>query len=273
MRYSVSGRRSLWLALSARTKWEADWRQFSDIRLTLFKISQGSVRRAWQSQKLGYPGYESGTYDDLQLYLVDVNGDSIPEVVIPKNRLGAWYSPSHLDIFVLRNSRMVKLLGLLSEFPIEIRDLNHDGRYEVLNEYGVGWDCARADQVYWRDIYAFRGGSYRLADGSFPGRYRRFAAELRRALRNCPNDYDFLKYSGIVSGILGKPGLELRFYRRAQSECSARIRRASDPAVRRALKRDLADIRRRIARVTGSPHPHRPARSPLIAHCSLLIAH
>ena len=237
-----------WLVLSSRLqKDDQNWPTYSDVRLTLFKGELELPRKLWQSAALGFPGNSDGRFNDLQAYILDLNGDGVQEVVIPEVAQGAWWSPSHIDIFAFRDGRMEKLLGASAYFPVDLRDLNNDGSYEVIVKTAyVGWGLATAEMPVWFDIYAYKDGYYQLADWRFPRQYDEPCRKMRAALAKHPRDYGLLKYYGAALRFRGRPRAALRAYRQAERELATTLDQADTAETRRLLSRDMADIRRRI---------------------------
>jgi hypothetical protein len=253
-RFNAPGGIPLWAVLAAKVETgEPFGTKFVEPRLALFQERQGHYRNIWQSGVLGDPRLKGETFDDVALYVADLTGDGVPEAAVSKVFIGGSWMPSHLDVFAWRGHQLARILGLASSQPIWIEDIDHDGRYEIGNYYEIGWDMFHWEHPYWTDIYAYRGGSYRLADGEFPRAFRGWAHRLRRALKKHPADPQILQYLGIVHEIEGRPRAAFGALRSAARECAALLENEGDARLHARLKWQLNDIRRRILGLKRRP--------------------
>ena len=197
VRYRVDTRQRLWLVLASRKSFDTD-RQIdihSDVCLALLDMNPRNPSVVWRSRALG-PGYTRGRFDYLQLYLLDLTGDKIPEALVTETQVGAWWNPSHLDVFAFKASGVSHLLGVSSEEPPTIADLNGDGRYEVRNYRFIGTTMCHGEDPLWFDVHAYKDGTYQLANGDFPHQYRKLAGEMRKQLALHPDDRELRHYLG-----------------------------------------------------------------------------
>lgn len=187
---------------------------------------------------------------DVQLYVTDVTGDRVPDVIIGEVMYGASWTPSHLDIYEWHERALRKILGVKSDDPLDIVDLDGDGSREVINDEAVGWSMCHGKQPRWTDIYAYKNSTYRLANGEFPGEFGDLAEELRETLKEYPTDWVIWKYTGQLYEIQGRPGKALRAYRRSASYSMREIQTCDLPEFLPMLRRELAETRRRIDRLS-----------------------
>lgn len=257
--YFPAAGKGSWLVLSAETIYANDAMDYyyraMHVRLSVFKESASQIRRVWRSDQIRYSDshgfYGELEFTDLQLYLIDLTGDGIPEVVVSGMCLGASWVPSHTEVFDWRKGRMVCLLRADSVLGLDLSDLNHDGKYEATTMYEVGVDMCHAEQPCWQDIYAYKDGRYVLADSDFPKEYSGFCKKLQRTLKRYPNDVELPKYLGMSYEIQGQRRMALRYYRLAEERQKALYDRLlhdkqADPDATMTPLSELKDIRNRI---------------------------
>jgi tetratricopeptide (TPR) repeat protein len=244
-----------WLVLSANeTKDDQNWTTYTDVRLNVFNNIHGQMRSVYQSTTLGFPGFADGEFNHIRLFLVDLNGDGLKEIAIPMQKQGAWWSPSHLDIFGDRNDSLVHLIGMNSSFPVKVVDINKDGKYEMISESFIGADISHAEQPWWRDIYAWKNSTYQLANGDFPHAFDAMRSEIKGLLRRYPHDFDLWLYLGIVDQIQKHKAAALRAYRRAEHEAIYYMNKSQNPYehTREYCETSLVKIRNRISSLNKS---------------------
>ncbi len=252
MSLSAPGQRNLWVVLSAKQGSPVgDYPTYSNVLLSLFRGTQQNLTRVWRSDPLGYPGYTNGVYNDLQLYLVDMNHDGTPEAVIPMSSIGADWLPSYIDVYSLRAGRLVNILGANSEFPARITDLNHDQTYEVLTSHSIGWNIPRVAMPQWEDIYAYKNGAYRISNGDFAGEYKDTITQIRSALKSYPNDFELHQYLGMAYQIRGDKKGALAEYRTALTLGRNVLASEQDPQRSARVQRELDELQERITALEG----------------------
>lgn len=248
----VSGSRVLWAVLCAQgtgplpdldSPAGPTW---SEPRLAIFEEANGNLRQVGALAPAGDPRFD-GPVDEICLHVHDLTGDGVPEFTVATSFHGASWLPSHVSVFSWRRDGLVRLLGVNSSEPLWIADLNHDGRFEVGNRYEIGTTMCHAEQPRWTDIYAWKGGRYVLADGDFPEQYRALAQCVRQGLQAHPDDYELLKYEGILCEIERRPAAARTAYREAIHICAGELTGTSDQDVRERLSGEVADLRRRMA--------------------------
>ncbi len=214
-----------WVALCGKvSEREFPFDRFSDVHLNLYRETGQGLTRTWQYRLPGH-AYASGFLDmrfgDVQFYILDLTADGLPEVVVGEVFHGASWAPSHLAVFAWRANRLTKILGVSSSFPAWIEDVNSDSCYEIRNLHNIGRSMGHAQQPYWSDIYAYKRGRYILANEDFPGKFEDWADELQQVLEEHPDDWEILKYLGIVHEIEERPHEALAAYHRAEKACRA----------------------------------------------------
>lgn len=249
--YPIPGQKGIWAVLSG--KWDIDkkttpdmpyYMTFNNLRIDLMKQINGNFVSIWHESNLGSKGYTDGEFSDVQLCLADLTKDGQQEIIIPGVFLGASWMPSHMDIFTWRSGKMIKLLGLGGHDPIIIKDLNHDGKYEVMNDFAIGWSPCHAEQPRWVDVYAYKNGTYQLADADFPWIYRDLAREIRTVLRHFPDDWQLLKYQAIIYHIQRRPELARRYLAKALKQIRSELAGETDSKFTTMLKYEQKEIGR-----------------------------
>jgi len=249
----VPGEAGLWLALTGQARYERDVEGYLHLRLRLLRRGTSGLATVWLSDQLtGYAG-QGGFPDTASFHVADVSGDGVPEVVVDEVFFGSHSEPSHLDVFAWRGHGLVKILGVSGDRPLEIRHINGDGRYEVLNRYTIGVWRDDEDQRLWSDIYVYRRGRYVLADHDFPNRFRHWPAQLRRETRKYPDDIEVWEYLGIAYQIRGEFSKARHAYRRALGARLVTPTERQDPQLRRQMHRDVRERMRDAARGVRSP--------------------
>ncbi len=246
----VENQNPLWTVLSAEVS-EGPYfgREFCDARVTVFGEADERLTRLWQSDELRGFRNDGGPWDDLQLYVLDLTDDGRDEVVVAEVHVGASWMPSHLDAFAWQRNELVRLFAVDSEVPAWVEDLNDDHRYEIGNEYAIGWSLCHAGQPRWQDVYAYKKGRYVLSNEDFPDEFEGWVDKLRGVLEQSPDDPEILKYLGIVHEIEGRPDEALAAYRRAQEACPVFRKEWGAAAAAVDVGGELKDIQARIRRL------------------------
>jgi tetratricopeptide (TPR) repeat protein len=235
----------VWLVLSAIHQ-KGPFDEYSDIRLTVLQKRSNQLKKLWQSDELARAQLDYANI--VSLSLEDITADGKPEILVPLTFIGASWTPSYLAVYKWQNGKMRKLLGVSSELALTISDFNHDGRYEINNWHVVGWNLCHAEQPYWIDIYAYKNGAYQLADADFPWRYRELAAYIKKCLKKYPNDWELLKYQGVIYQIQRRPAAAQRYFKRALRMCRITLRDWTYSDIKPRMKYEIQDIEQRIQR-------------------------
>jgi tetratricopeptide (TPR) repeat protein len=245
-------KQELWAVLSAKSAPGRDTfgREYESPHLSLFRRTERGYSEAWQSGALDDPRFkgEHLGWNQIALDVFRYTGQEIPEVSVWKQYIGASASPCHLEVFKLERNRLTRILSATSDEEFRVQDLRRDGRYEVWDEYCIGYELSHAEQHRWNDIYAYdaRQGKYVQADRDFPGQFRRHAAEIVQLLRQ-HRDPQLLEYLGVCREIEGRPGAALQAYREALELCRPGDEGTDPPSGRAVLARRIAGLRARLA--------------------------
>ncbi len=241
---------SYWVALSARVEQKDNG--YSHITLTMVKVTAGFYTKQTQILLPGfyYREIDNDGYSGVQLCVIDITCDGIPEVVIHANYSGGSWSPSHLLIYRWQSNQLVKLLGVSSDEPLSVTDLGHDGRYEIINKHAVGWLMCHAAQPRWTNIYAYKNGTYQLANGDYPLEFTELQMDIQEQLREFPHDPELLQYLGSTYEIQKRPRLALQAYRKAIRYYTKAAKSDNDPTGRAEILAIINTIRQRIQALT-----------------------
>ena len=254
--YAVPSSTDLWVVLSATLiedeETTSSWPTYTDCQITILKGRPDSLKRLWHSDVLGSKGYTDGEFNVIYLYAEDVTGDSIPDLVIPETYIGGSWIPSHIDIFTWKRNSLHHLLGAVSDYAPICKDLDNDGKIEVVVEHAVGRGLSHAEQPIWIDIYAFRNGTYQPANAYYPSEYYNLYRSFRRKLRENPDEYDLQYYLGRIYEIQRKSQNALKLYKKAEHNAveESNIVRSEFPDHR--ILNTLQNIRDRIRKIESS---------------------
>jgi len=221
--YPVPGEEGLWAVLTGKVVWDEElhpfWPNITDSRLTVFRGNPESLKELWNARILWHLGSEE--INEVYLYIHDVTGDGIPEMVLPEIIFGGSWIPSHIDIFTWKSGRAVKLFGAIADESIIIKDLDNNGTYEVITDHAIGVSLAHYEQPRWQYTYAYKNGAYQLAEKDFPEVYRGLDKEIKARLKEYPDDYELLFYLGRLYEIQRKPKAALKAYYKAEANIPA----------------------------------------------------
>ncbi|MHB1456078.1 MAG: tetratricopeptide repeat protein [Armatimonadota bacterium] len=250
---AVPSATDLWVVLSATLIEDKEktwsWPTYTDCQITILKGKPDSLRRLWHSDVLGSRGYTDGEFNAIYLYVEDVTGDSVPDLVILETYIGGSWIPSHIDIFTWRVNSLHHLLGAVSDYAPICKDLDNNSKIEVMIQHAVGCGLSHAEQPIWIDIYAFRNGTFQPANAYFPNKYHNLYWYIRRKLREIPDDYELQYYLGRIYEIQHKSQNALKIYKKAEHNAveESKIVRSEFPDHR--ISNTLQNIRDRIRKI------------------------
>ena len=246
----------LWACLSMKPS-DSDGNRFGDIRLALFQQANEGCRRIWQSSKIMDPRLDEDDFSDAEFYVVNMDADRMPEIVVYTFMAGCNWCPSHLNVYRWRRDGLEKTVGLSSDFALWINDRNRDGRCEVGIVYAIGDTLLECEKALWTDIYTYKRGTFRKANRDFPefycsvpSRSRESIPGLREILGVHPDDWDIWMHLGESYEILGHPKSARRAYKQASKYCEAELAGETDKQWRAEDRKLLADLHRRIVVLT-----------------------
>lgn len=120
-------------------------------------------------------------------------------------------------------------------------------RYEIINDHAIGYDLAHYEQPRWTNIYAYKNGTYQLANGDFPDEFRSLYSEISKQLKAHPSDPELLKYLGILYEIRKQPKQALEAYKKSLKAFDEYISGADTPELKAKYQWETNDIKQRIA--------------------------
>lgn len=219
--YPVPTEKNLWVVLSATKTWDKEfdryWPEVSNCHLTVYKDTQNSLKQIWRSKqlKLAWANDSADDFNDAYLFVQDMTGDKIPELVTIEVIFGASVAPTHIDVFKWNKDKAAHILGAGADDSIVVTDINKDGRYEVIGNHAIGWGLSHAEQPRWLNTFAYKNGAYQNAEKDFPRVYDNLQKEIWKVLREAPDDFELRYYNGRIYEIKRKPQLAIREYRLA----------------------------------------------------------
>jgi len=162
-----------------------------------------------------------------------------------------------------------RVFEVTSHEPIWIRDINHDGRFEIGNNYAIGVDMCHAAQPRWTDIYGYENERFRNVNYRFRRRFRSWPHKLRTSLKQYPDDCDVREYLGIAEAIVGHSAAARRELKKTIVGLGKAFRERKhskdDPYSPASYQRDVRRLKARIRlaitrRVQDPPYDSSTAR-------------
>ncbi len=240
----------VWIALSARvgTYAECGYDMYTFITLTVVKDTDGVFAIQSQLAPSGfyYREIDDAGYADVQLFVLDLSGDGQPEIVVHENYVGGSWMPSHLLVYQWRANQLVKMLGVSGDDRLVVKDLKHDGRYEIINQHAIGRQLCHADMPRWTNVYAYKNGTFQLANGDYPSEFTDLQKEIQEQLLKFPHDPELLQYLGTTYEIQKKPLLAIRAYKMAIKYYDKETHHDDDRQLRADTLITINDINKRI---------------------------
>ncbi len=251
-RYPLPNQPNMWVVLSARVvlpkkdEW-GGWTEpsYMDTCISVFMQDGSHLKKLCDFQKIGY----QEDYIDVHLLLHDMNHDGTKEIIVHLIASGGDHTPSYMNVFIWKNQQLHKVFGGFSDNPYLIKDINHDGRYEIIDDHMIGDYMCVADMPHWANIYAYKNGTFQLANGDYPSEFTTIQEYMKELLREFPRDTDLLEYLGTTYEIQKYPSLAIRSYRKAMQVYRHELNAERDPAGRARIQADINTIHQRIRRL------------------------
>jgi len=188
----------------------------TDMYVTVFTKSSEEIVKSWRSEKLIITGWgkqiRMSTF--ATLLAEDVTGSGKPSIIACQTNPGANFVDSNLVIYKPSGRSWEKIFcGDCNESAV-LRDLNNDGRFEVLMSR-CPWiaGLSHAENPPWLSIYSYYGSSYVPADKRFPDEYRQIRGSLMSLSKEYPDLSELHYYLGRVYEIFDNPCEALKAYR------------------------------------------------------------
>lgn len=196
-----TGRRTDWVVLAASPQDPDDEDGRKSASLDLFTVRGRHVHRLSLVRLIAEPGADDEFVDpdftDLFLRVANVDGTGTETACVFGNvQSPPFLEPIQLDLFKPLRGSLRRTFEYTSDWPIWVQDINHDGRCEIGVYDEIGEMIYEVEEPRWMDIYAFRGGRYRLSDKEFPAAYRLMPQALRQVLHHHPFNGDIWEYLG-----------------------------------------------------------------------------
>ncbi len=225
-----------------------EWNHVNDMRLTLFS-DLPECRQVGESFALKDSRFGDLPFHDIDIYSLDITADGVPDVVIQEVSPGGDWTPSQMEGFAWRNGHLEKILQVLSSEMLSLEDINHDGTYQVRNNYEIGESMCHAEQPRWSDVYAYKNGQFVLANKNYPKAFDRWPGELRETLKKYPDDQNIKSILCLAYSLLGRKQDAAPLRKEAAAYFQHKLISTEDAnigvsAYKRCLKSYLSDIQR-----------------------------
>jgi tetratricopeptide (TPR) repeat protein len=208
----------------------------------------------------GLRNTNEATYNYAGMWVRDLTRDGVPEVAVQFTSFGGGYdAPASLEILAVAEGKLRPVLQLDGVASTWIEDVDGDGAFEAGTTYRIGDELASVERPYWKDIYAFDGHRYTLANRRYPRKFREWRETLEAFRARYPNDASIRDYLGRTYEILGRPGEAAASYERAESVLIPQLRQAHLEAEQLAelrvrtqtLSKRLRSVREKRTRHSG----------------------
>ncbi len=251
-RFPQQNQQDMWVALSARVvlpkkdEW-GGWTfpSYMDTCISVFLQDGSHLKKPCDFQKIGY----QDEYIDVHLLLHDMNHDGTKEIIVHQIASGGDHTPSHMNVFKWENQQLHKLFGGFSQNPYLIKDINRDGKYEIVDDHMIGGYMCVADMPHWANIYAYKNGTFQLANGDYPSEFTKIQEYMQQLLREFPRDTELLEYLGTTYEIQKRPSLAIQSYRKAIQVYRHDLNADRDPVGRAKIQEDINELHQRICRL------------------------
>lgn len=188
----------------------------TDIYVTVFTKSGEEIVKSWRSEKLIITCYgeRSSMSTFATLHAEDVTGSGKPSIIACQTIFGANHAKTNLVIYRPSGGSWEKIFCGDCDEPGVLRDLDNDGRFEVLMSR-CPWiaGLSHAENPPWLSIYSYDGSSYVPADKRFPYEYRQIRGRLISLSKEYPDLSELHYYLGRVYEIFDNPCEALKAYR------------------------------------------------------------
>ena len=244
---------SRWYAAYASVPDQQAEPRIGRVVVALYRRNAEGYRQVGPAVRVGDPRFGEGGRV-AGAFPGDLTGDGVPDLAMEVANEGASWAPSSLTLLTVQNGRLKTLLIATGSAPLWLDDLDHNGSYEVRNEYEIGVSMSHALQPRWNDVYAFDGDRYQLANRRFPEAFREWPEILNKSLVDSPGDAEILVYLGRTYEILCREKEARAAYARAEEalrdelqgadgeyEKQCRIRLREVRSRLRALRQDAPD--------------------------------
>lgn len=254
-RYPLKNQPNMWVALSAKVVLPVKeqygiWSDPSYLHacITVFMQDGTHLKILTQIRMLGYRG-DDLCYNDVRAFVYDTNHDGTKEVMVHQIAYGGDHTPSRMDVFIWKNQQLHKVFGGFSDNPYFIKDINRDGKYEIIDNHMIGYCMCIAWMPRWTNIYAYKNGTFQLSNGDFPSEFTKLKVYMQELLREFPRDTDLLEYLGTTYEIQKRTRLAIRSYRKAAQVYRHDLNAERDPTGRTEIQADINALHQRIRKI------------------------
>jgi hypothetical protein len=171
---------------------------FTNTRLFIFQKNNDEYIKVWASNQLK-------GFNLAMLIISDITGEGKPSIVVCEISICGCRTSSHLDIFSNTGSEWHKIFdGGNNEMPGEIRDIDGDGKSEIILRNSIGLRMCHAEQPRWLNIFAYNGRNYSLANHRFPNEFKELRRCILSLISKYPDDNELLYYQEKMRKIFRK---------------------------------------------------------------------
>jgi hypothetical protein len=189
----------------------------TNLRLFVFCETANKYQKVWTSNVL---------FDATLATLIvhDITHDGKPDIIVCEIKVGGCRTPSHIDIFSTSERGWNKIFGGSSnEEPGVLKDLNGDGKYELLLRNSVCNNLCHTEQPRWLSIFAYDGINYSLANNLFPEEFRELHQYMLSLIKKHPDNAELFYYIGQIYELFCDDKNALDTYRKSESLFSKQI--------------------------------------------------
>jgi Tetratricopeptide repeat len=190
---------------------------FPNPELWMYVKSADAYRCVFRKGSLDDPRFKGDPPLAVGLKCLDLNGDGIDEVVVTQERLGASWEPGCAIVFEPATNQLIPLATLTSHFRVNVERLGGYDQPVISITYAIGTTLAHAAQPNWTDYYSYDGQRMILANGFLPKQFRAWPGDLKKVLRNHPDDPEIWYYLGAAYKILNETQKANRAFAKASS--------------------------------------------------------
>jgi tetratricopeptide (TPR) repeat protein len=120
----------------------------TEARVACYAGAGSTLSRIWQSSALVGPDAGKGAFREITMTTWNRKGSAIPDVIVHGTYFGTqgFWDPADMEIFAYHRGGFQRILDVGSSEPLWLEDIDHDGRYEILNFTEFGTELSHVDQ-------------------------------------------------------------------------------------------------------------------------------
>ena len=192
-------------------------KEFSEPELLMYAGEAKIYRCVFRSDPLADPRMKDWSAEAVELECVDLNGDTVDEVVVTLRRTGASWAPGCAFVFKLASDQLILLAILTSHYEVKIERLDGYNQPVIPVTFAIGTTLAHVAQPRWTVYYRLDGQRIILANSVLPQRFQAWPGTLKNVLTAHPDDPEIWYYLGVARRILGQGPESERAFAKARS--------------------------------------------------------